>query len=103
MFEAEPDASIHQVKVILGERVGMNSDDMHLIYMGVQLCRTRTLMDYNIEREATIYLVQKLGPQLSYLEVVNLTCLFFVVILHDFHVYNVYITISSVYKTLSFF
>ena len=64
-IEVEPDASIHQVKVILGERVGMNSDDMRLIYAGVQLCWTRTLMDYNIQREATIHLIPRLGPQQS--------------------------------------
>jgi hypothetical protein len=65
MFEAEPDASIHQVKVILGERVGMNSDDMRLIYAGVQLCWTRTLMDYNIGRDANFHIIPKIRPQQS--------------------------------------
>ncbi len=62
-FEVEPDAPIHQVKAILGERVGMNSDDMRLIYAGVQLCWTRTLIDYNIQREATLFVVPRLRPQ----------------------------------------
>ena len=59
-IEAEYDNSIKIFKQYIEDKIGMSSLEQRLIWMGKELENERTISDYNIEKETTIYLSQRL-------------------------------------------
>jgi len=54
------DNTIEQIKDNIYEKSGVPPDQYRLIFNGEQLEDARTIKDYEIEKEATIYLVPRL-------------------------------------------
>lgn len=57
IFEFEPLDTIERVKAKIERREGVSSQHQRLIYAGVELQNGKTLSDYNIRREAIVYLI----------------------------------------------
>ncbi len=59
-IDIEKSDTIHTLKKRIWDKEGVNPEDQRLLHGGKQLEDTKTLYDYNIQKEATIDLVLRL-------------------------------------------
>jgi ubiquitin C len=60
-FDVGPESTVHELKDKLYDKEGIHPAQQRLLYSGAILDCARTLADYNIQKEAVIFSVMRLG------------------------------------------
>ena len=59
-LNVNPDYTIHIIKDLIGNIMSIPAEQIRLIFAGKQLEENRTLADYNIKKEYTLFMVHRL-------------------------------------------
>ena len=73
-FDVDPSDTVDSLKTKIKDREGIPNEDQRLIFGGKQLENEKTLNEYNIQKESTIYVVLRLRGGGKQIFVKTLTC-----------------------------
>ena len=59
-IDVAPSDSVESLKKVLSSQIGVHRDEQRLVFAGKQLEDQRTLSDYNIQKDSTVYLILRM-------------------------------------------